>query len=80
MECESNAVKSLFYAQDLKMHGAVVFRGFDISKDKATFGQAGKRMKRDAGDEGPAKQRVYETGLLPELLLSVSKGSLNPKP
>ena len=27
--------------QDLKTHGAVVFRGFEISKDKETFGQAG---------------------------------------
>lgn len=26
--------------QDLKEYGAVVFRGFEISKDKETFGQA----------------------------------------
>ena len=30
------------HAQDLKTNGAVVFRGFEISKDKATFGQAGR--------------------------------------
>ena len=34
-------VKNGHAAQDLKTNGAVVFRGFEISKDKATFGQAG---------------------------------------
>lgn len=26
-------------AQDLKQYGAIVFRGFEISKDKTTFGE-----------------------------------------
>ncbi|CAE7772547.1 DGAT2, partial [Symbiodinium pilosum] len=56
--------------KDLKTHGAVVFRGFEISKDKETFGQVGKALELDpcedplhsvaARDAVDKKAGVYE--------------------
>jgi len=56
--------------KDLKTNGAVVFRGFEISKDKATFGQVGQALELDpcedplhsvaARDAEDKKAGVYE--------------------
>ncbi|CAK9073743.1 unnamed protein product [Durusdinium trenchii] len=49
MTCRS--VKQWPNEQDLKEYGAIVFRGFDISKDKETFGQVPKSGSVQHGRE-----------------------------
>jgi len=37
--------------KDLKRHGAIIFRGFEISKDKTTFGQVGRSLQLESCED-----------------------------